>query len=203
MAKRSGQKWLIFGLVVVGVALMIGMVVLVRWGRISNENSQRLSVTSTAMMAEVNTRSTALADVEEQKIEAENQSQIALAHQLAAQAQLLFAPQDAKQITALLLAIESMRLFPTVDAAQVIYDNKLATSVSHVMHGAGVNFVGFSPDSKYLISMGEHDNTVRVSEVETGKEIARVVHNYGAWSAAVSPDSKYVVSGGGDSTARV
>src|SRR5215208_4446337 len=118
MAKQSGRGWLVFGFFILSLAF--GVAALVRWGWKNNENAQRLSATSTALMAEVNTRSTALTDLESQQGEGERQSQIALAHQLAAQAQLLFAPHDSKEMTALLLAIESMRLSSTVEAAQIL-----------------------------------------------------------------------------------
>jgi len=145
---------------------------------------------------------------EMQNTELKKQAQISLdrqlsaqARQLSAQAQLLFATNGSKRMTAVQLAIESMRLVPSAEAAQIMADNKLAYPVSQMVNGG--NFVAFSPNGKYVVSVGAYEGTVRVWEVETGKEIARTVHQYGAWSAAVSPDGKYVVSGGGDGTARV
>ena len=47
------------------------------------------------------------------------------------------------------------------------------------------------------------DNTARVWEADTGKEIARMTHDDFVNSVAFSPDGKYVVSGSRDKTARV
>lgn len=143
---------------------------------------------------------------EVQKTDAQKQAQIALSRQLSAQAQLLFATDVSKQMTAVLLAAESMQLFPSADAAQIITQNNLAYPVSYMGplgFSDGVGIAGFSPDGKYVVSFGYHEDTVRVWDTVTGREVARVTHNYGAWTAKISPDGKYVVSGGGDSTARV
>ncbi|MBE7556730.1 MAG: hypothetical protein HS126_37240 [Anaerolineales bacterium] len=51
---------------------------------------------------------------------AEEQSNIALARQLAAQAQSLFATGNSKQMTAVLLAVQSMQIKATGEAAQIL-----------------------------------------------------------------------------------
>ncbi len=43
-------------------------------------------------------------------------------------------------------------------------------------HDYMVNSVAFSPDGKYVVS-GSGDNTARVWEASTGKEIARMTHD--------------------------
>jgi uncharacterized delta-60 repeat protein len=137
-----------------------------------------------------------------QMSQAQRQTQIALARQLAAQAQVLFAGGNSKQMTAVQLAIQSMRMLPTSEAAQILQNNTLAQPTARMAHGDVVNAVAFSQNGKYIVS-GSGDNTVRVWESATGKEIAYMIH--GSWvnSVAFSPDGKYVVSGSADHTLSV
>ncbi|MBL8090223.1 MAG: WD40 repeat domain-containing protein [Anaerolineales bacterium] len=134
------------------------------------------------------------------------ETQIVLARQLSAQSQLLLKTEKTKQEVALLLAIESLRLSPNAEASEVITQNNLLYPISYMEHlwlSNGVQIVGFSPNNKYVVSLGNHDNTVRVWEAETGKEISRMTHDYSVWSADISPDGKYVVSSSEDRTIRV
>lgn len=193
---QSGRKWLVLGTVIL-------MAILAGWGWRNQQNARDVFLTATAMMDAVNLQETAQANAESRAAEAERQAQTSLAYQLAAQGSELFSSEDSKQMTAMLLAIQSTRLHPNSVASGILYNDELAYPVFQVNHGSGVNFIAFSPDGKYLVSAGEHDNTIRASEVETGREIARVVHDFGVWSADISADSRFVVSGGGDSIARV
>jgi WD40 repeat protein len=141
-----------------------------------------------------------------QIVDLQDRSQIALARQLATQAQLLFATDDSEGMTALQLATMSIRLFPLAGAVQVVTENDFMYPVSFVEHSwlsNGVSIVGFSSDNSYLITLGQHDDAVHVWKVETGKEVCHVAHSYGAWSADISPSGKYVVSGGGDGWIRI
>src|SRR5262249_658270 len=64
-------------------------------------------------------------------------------------------------------------------------------------HKSQVNSVAISPDEKHLVSCGV-DGTVRIWEVETGKEIKQHKdHTEIAWCVTYSPDGQYVLSGGG------
>lgn len=70
-------------------------------------------------------------------------------------------------------------------------------------HGYIVSSLVFSPDSKFLIS-GGWDNTIRLWEAETGKEIRRLVgHDAEVSSVALSNDGKTLLSGSEDKTVRV
>jgi len=134
---------------------------------------------------------------------AQRESQIALARQLAAQAQAITATNNSKQMTAVLLATYSMNIFPSSEAAQVLLNRDLsAFPISRMTHDRDVSFIAFSPDGKQVVS-GSWDNTARVWEAFTGREVARMTHDNFVVSVAFSPDGKYIVSGSWDKTARV
>ncbi len=70
-------------------------------------------------------------------------------------------------------------------------------------HTAPVESVAFSPDGKYIIS-GSQDNTIRLWDVLTGKEIRVFKGHYDdVTSVAFSPDRKFVLSGSQDNTIRL
>jgi hypothetical protein len=99
-------------------------------------------------------------EAKNQAATAQANANIALARQLAAQAQPLFADGNSKQETAVLLAIQSMRLYPAVEAAQILQNNTLPKSIASVAYNAGVSSVAFSLDGKYVVSgLCEHSSS--------------------------------------------
>jgi uncharacterized delta-60 repeat protein len=135
-------------------------------------------------------------------LDARRQTRIATARLLAAQAQSILASGNSKQMTAVLLAAQSMRMSPSIEAVQVLQNNLLARSLSSMTHKGSVNAVAFSRDGRYIVS-GSTDYTARVWEASTGQEVARMTHTARVDSVAFSPDGKFVVSGSKDKTARV
>ena len=67
-------------------------------------------------------------------------------------------------------------------------------------HSEMVVDVAFSPDGRRIA----HDNTARIWDAQTGREIARLqAHSGAVWSAAFSPDGSRVVTASWDNTARI
>ncbi len=142
--------------------------------------------------------------------EAQKQANIALARQLAAQAQSISATRNSKQMIAVLLATQSMKMFPSSESAQFLMNNNFAAHlIARLSHDVYTSSFAFSPDGKYIAS-GGCDNTdsqgfctqgtARVWELTTGMEVARMVHGNSVSSVAFSSDGKYIVWSGCDNT---
>ena len=70
-------------------------------------------------------------------------------------------------------------------------------------HSDAVRSVSFSPDRKYIAS-GSDDDTVKLWEVESGKEIRTFTgHTDDVESVSFSPDGKYLASGSADDTVKL
>lgn len=60
-------------------------------------------------------------------------------------------------------------------------------------HADDISSAGLTPDGS-LIVMGEHDRTVLVWAVQTGKVIYQLTQPDGAFGVAISPDKKYLAT---------
>jgi WD40 repeat protein len=70
-------------------------------------------------------------------------------------------------------------------------------------HSDWVSSVAFRPDGKILAS-GSHDNTIKLWNVATGREIATLTrHSESVNSVAFSPDGKTLASGSLDKTIKL
>lgn len=70
-------------------------------------------------------------------------------------------------------------------------------------HTDGVKSIVYSPNEKY-IATGGYDKTIRIWDVETGKEIRKFCgHTSSVMSISYTPDGKYIISGSGDGTIRI
>jgi WD40 repeat protein len=65
-----------------------------------------------------------------------------------------------------------------------------------------VHAVAFSPDGT-LVATGSEDNTARVFEARTGREVSRLAHQAGVHGVAFSPDGTLVATHSADNPARV
>jgi WD40 repeat protein len=133
-----------------------------------------------------------------QRQEAVRQAKVALARQLASQAQLLNNVDNSKQMVASLLSIQSMKLYANGDAASFLLNNNLAAQpVIQMNPGGEVWSVTFSPDGNYTASLGYDENNNRniyVWQTESGIKINRFTDKLvGYPDIAFSSDSKHVV----------
>ncbi len=70
-------------------------------------------------------------------------------------------------------------------------------------HSDWVLSVAYSPDGRYLAS-GSYDNTIKIWEVATGKELRNLTGYYLPVNSVVySPDGRYLASGSGDKTIKI
>jgi WD40 repeat protein len=94
-----------------------------------------------------------------------------LALQLASQARSINIQENSSQMIGVLLAVQSMKMLPTIDAAQVLQSNQSAREIFHMEQAGSISSAAFSPDGRY-IAIGSANNTSRVWEVNTGQEIS-------------------------------
>jgi WD40 repeat protein len=75
--------------------------------------------------------------------------------------------------------------------------------VQEFRHKDRVRSFAFSPDGKNMVS-GSQDETIRIWEVETGRELRQITDNLGwVYSVAYSPDGRMIVSSSSDDTIRL
>jgi WD40 repeat protein len=72
------------------------------------------------------------------------------------------------------------------------------------IQSAGLTSITFSTDGKYIVS-GASDQTVRIWDAQTGKQIGGLLegHTNTVLTVAFSPDGKSIVSGSSDRTVRI
>lgn len=107
-------------------------------------------------------------------------------------------------LIATILGVESLRMFPTSEGAQLVLRGmgQLPRLVSAIKHNDRVLSVSFSKDGR-LIASGSGDGVIRIWETTTGVEIAQMAHKDAVISLLFSPDGKLVISGSWDGTVRV
>ena len=77
-------------------------------------------------------------------------------------------------------------------------------------HNKSVSAIAITPDGKRVIS-GSYDNTIKIWEIETGKELftlpseryANAGHSESVSAIAITPDGKRVISGSADETIKI
>ncbi|MBK9782307.1 MAG: AAA family ATPase [Anaerolineales bacterium] len=118
-----------------------------------NQAQSNIEIANTAQAAST----FAIAQQETAKLaqaKAEEQANIALARQLSSQALPLYSNENPEQETAVLLATQSMRLFPHSEAAQILQSNTLANLITETTQNSEVHSVAFSPDGDLIVSGG-------------------------------------------------
>jgi WD40 repeat protein len=133
-----------------------------------------------------------------------HERQVSLARHLASQAESIRTQHPELVERSVLLAVESVRRFRTLEADQALRNglDLLPRAIARVIHEDEVLCLAFSPSGRFLAT-GSDDNTARVTEVQTGREIARFVHQSGVTSVRFSADSKLLVSSSMDCTVHV
>jgi WD40 repeat protein len=141
----------------------------------------------------------------QQREKAERQANIALSRLLMAQSGIVRNQQDRLLERSVLLAIEAMRRFPSAEAGEALRGGMTLLPgglVTRVDHDELINEVAFDSESNYMVTTS-YDNTARVWEAATGREIARLEHEDVVHDAAFDLDGERVATASADGTARV
>jgi WD40 repeat protein len=141
-------------------------------------------------------------DAKSSAAEALKQAELARASRLVSQAQLILGTQKIKENVGLLLAIESYKREPSLEAAGILQNNPLPALTARLDFDEGINAVALSPKGTFIAS-GSEAGILRVSDVATGRVILKRQHGTWITSVAFSPDGTYVASGSDDGTVRV
>ena len=108
----------------------------------------------------------------------------------------------------LLLAIESIDSSAAYEAEELLRSGLalLPKPNQPIQHAADVNDVAFSPDGKWLASVGD-DGVLRLSAIEIGQIVKTLAYTptrvTPIYAVAFSPDSRFIATGGEDRTAYV
>lgn len=152
-----------------------------------------------------------------QRNQARSQTVIALSHQLAAESELLRTQGFDLLPRSVLLAIESLRRYPSLEGDQALRRglSLLSKQLLKKKLEGPLRLVTFSPNGKYLATtkgLGrEIDERFPDSKVTTawildatsGSEISQLHHSDNINALCYSPDGNYIASGSDDKTARI
>jgi sugar lactone lactonase YvrE len=129
------------------------------------------------------------------------QRDTAVARELAFQSEI---ERDNSLNLAVLLAIESLNKKESPAGNQAILNGLelLSHHIAYIKHDGSINAVTFSPDGKYLATASS-DNTARIWDVETGKQLTRMEYDGSIDAVTFSPDGKYLATASSDNTARI
>lgn len=182
-----------FGLGLVIVALLA----VFAWGQ-RNTAINEANAKATALVNEESARSTAQAE----KSRAETQRNIALARHLSTQAELIFENSNLEQPLAVLLAVQAMKLYPHIEATQILQSMNLAQSILSITLDEDIASAAMTPNNKYLITGGS-DGVIRVWDVTSGAEVFHMLHDDAIIALTISSNGNYVASTSLDETLRV
>jgi WD40 repeat protein len=145
----------------------------------------------------------------QQRNEALRQTNIATARQLAAEAEVT-RNRDARLLPlSALLAVESLRRFPTTEADQTLRFGLalLPKPVSYIVHKKELDSnnnavaAAFTRDGAHIVTLS--NNLARVWDAATGKEVATLTHEAFVRRFAISPDGTYLATTSFDGVLRV
>ena len=129
--------------------------------------------------------------------QAVEQRRIAVARQLAAQAELVRNQRAVNIELSTLLAVESTKRAPSLEADLVLRPDLalLARLVAVFSHGAEVYQVAFSPDRKYVATSSAGD--LKVFELASGRQLAHLHPSLPIGDIAFSSDGEHLATASG------
>ena len=135
-------------------------------------------------------------EADSQRERAEEQRNVATAQMLAARAEALLSRTDDFDPLSILLAVESLKRYPSMNATQTLRSVTARAGepvgVTRPRHSTPLNAIDLSPDGTQLALAGD-DGFVRFLDVSSGNELHRLRHPgnlAGINAVAFSPDNR-------------